>query len=154
MKKIRITIKKNSLGRKFQVFNSPEALYIWLHDPELQAMEKLDSSLGSTIILRPSETMEVEWMGCEFIDDGDNVIRVDQVRLAKTMKAKLLSSNNVIGIHTGWMTEDMISFKSGSDDIIKRTRLTNKSKHKFNISEIFASKGLLETDETIHKDVN
>jgi len=98
--------------------------------------------------------MEIEWVGCEFIDDGDNVIRIDQVRLAKTMKAKLLSSNKVIGIHAGWTTEDMISFKKGSDDIIKRTRLTNKSKHKFNIDEIFESRGLLEKDPTTHKDVN
>ena len=154
MKKIRIVINKCSLGKKFPIFNSPESLYVWVNDPELRAASRVDPDLGSIVTLKPGETMEVEWIGCEFIDDGDNVIRVDQVRLAKTMKAKLLSSNNVIGIHTGWMTEDTISFKSGSDDIIKTTRLTNKSKHKFNISEIFASKGLLETDETIHKDVN
>lgn len=154
MKKIRIVINKGSLGKKFPIFNSPESLYVWVNDPELRATSQVDPDLGSMVTLKPGETMEVEWIGCEFIDDGDSVIRIDQVRLAKTMKAKLLSSNNIIGIHTGWMTENMISFKSGSDDIIKRTRLTNKSKHKFNIGEIFASKGLLEKDETIHKDVN
>lgn len=154
MKKIRIVINKGAPGKKFFIFNSPESLYVWINDPELREATRIDPDLGSIVTLKPGETMEIEWVGCEFIDDGDNVIRIDQIRLAKTMKAKLLSSNKVIGIHAGWTTEDMISFKSGSDDIIKRTRLTNKSKHKFNINEIFESRGLLEKDPTTHKDVN
>lgn len=154
MKKIRIVINKGASGKKFFIFNSPESLYVWINDPELREASRIDPDLGSVVTLKPGETMEIEWVGCEFIDDGDNVIRIDQVRLAKTMKAKLLSSNKVIGIHAGWTTEDMISFKKGSDDIIKRTRLTNKSKHKFNIDEIFESRGLLEKDPTTHKDVN
>ena len=154
MKKIRITIKKNSLGRKFQVFNSPEALYIWLHDPELQAMEKLDSSLGSTIILRPSETMEVEWIGCEFYNEDNTVLRMDQIRLAKTMKTKVLDTNKIIGIHNGWIIEKIMSFKSNEDDDVKVSKLTNKSKHKFNIEELFKFSGLLEKDEIDHKDIN
>jgi hypothetical protein len=154
LKKIRIVINKGTSGKKFFIFNSPESLYVWINDPELREALRIDPDLGSVVTLKPGETMEVEWVGCEFIDDGDNVIRIDQIRLAKTMKAKLLSSNKVIGIHAGWTTEDMISFKNGSDDIIKRTRLTNKSKHKFNIGEIFESRGLLEKDPTTHKDVN
>jgi len=154
LKKIRIVINKGASGKKFFIFNSPESLYVWINDPELREASRIDPDLGSVVTLKPGETMEIEWVGCEFIDDGDNVIRIDQVRLAKTMKAKLLSSNKVIGIHAGWTTEDMISFKKGSDDIIKRTRLTNKSKHKFNIDEIFESRGLLEKDPTTHKDVN
>ena len=154
MKKIRIVINKGASGKKFFIFNSPESLYVWINDPELREASRIDPDLGSVVTLKPGETMEIEWVGCEFIDDGDNVIRIDQIRLAKTMKAKLLSSNKVIGIHAGWTTGDMISFKNGSDDIIKRTRLTNKSKHKFNIGEIFESRGLLEKDPTTHKDVN
>lgn len=147
MKKVRITVNKGSLGKKFPIFNSPESLYVWLNDPELQAAPRMDSSLGSIIFLRPGETMEVEWMGCEFINDGGNIFRVDHVRLAKTMKVKSLALSNVVGIHSGWITSDIISFKSGSDQLTKRTRLTDKSKHKFDINEIFESRGLSEKDE-------
>ena len=147
LKKIRITINKGSPGKKFPIFNSPESLYVWLNDPELQVTPRMDPSLGSIVLLRPGETMEVEWMGCEFINDGGRVFRVDQVRLAKTMKVKSLALNNVIGIHNGWITEEIFSFKSGSDEVIKRTKLTIKSKHKFNIGEIFESRGLLDKDD-------
>jgi len=149
VKKIRITINKGSTGKKFLIFNSPESLYVWLNDPELQNSPRMDPSLGSIVLLRPGETMEVEWMGCEFIDDGNHVFRVDQVRLAKTMKVKSLALNNVIGIHNGWTTDNIISFKSGSDLDSKRIKLTDKSKHKFNIDEIFESRGMNEKDDHV-----
>lgn len=147
MKKVRITINKGSIGKKIPIFNSPESLYVWLNDPELQVAPRMDPSLGSIVFLRPGETMEIEWMGCEFINDGGRVFRVDQIRLAKTMKVKSLALNNVVGIHSGWITDDIISFKSGGDVDTKRTRLTHKSKHKFNIDEIFETRGLIEKDD-------
>jgi hypothetical protein len=67
VKKVRITLNKDFLIKKIPVFNSPESLYVWLNDPELQAQERLDPTLGSTINLKKGETMEIEWMGCEFI---------------------------------------------------------------------------------------
>ena len=142
MKKVRITVNKGSAGKKIPVFNSPESLYVWLHDPDLRYSQRLDPSLGSMIMLRPGETMEVEWLGCEFIYEVDQVLRVDQIRLAKTMKVKSMSMSNVIGVHSGWIVEEIISFKSGRNEEIKRTRLTNKSKQKFNINELFISRGL------------
>lgn len=147
MKKVRINVNKGSSGKKFPIFNSPESLYVWLNDPELQTASRMDPSLGSIIFLRPGETMEVEWMGCEFISDDGSIFRVDHVRLAKTMKVKSLALNNVVGIHSGWVTSDIISFKSGSDQLIKRTRLTNKSKHKFDIENLFVSRGIIEEED-------
>lgn len=149
MKKIRITVNKGSTGKKFPIFNSPESLYVWLNDPELQSSPRMDPSLGSIVVLRPGETMEVEWMGCEFINDGGQIFRVDQVRLAKTMKVKSLALNNVVGIHSGWTTDDTLSFRSGNDNDSKRTKLTNKSKHKFDIKEIFESRGMIEKDDHV-----
>jgi hypothetical protein len=62
------------------------------------------------------------------------------------MKVRGLDIGKLVGIHSGWITDDIVSFKSGSDGIVKRTKLTNKSKHKFNIGEIFESRGLSEDD--------
>jgi len=149
VKKIRITINKGSIGKKFPIFNSPESLYVWLNDSELHNTSQLDPSLGSMVFLRPGEMMEMEWMGCEFIDDGSQVFRIDQIRLAKTIKAKSLLLNNIIGIHSGWTTDNIISFKSGSDLDSKRIKLTDKSKHKFNIDEIFESRGMNEKDDHV-----
>ena len=146
MKKVRIIVKKGTEGKKFHIFNSPEALYIWLNDPELQIAQRLDSSLGSTIFLRPEEIMEIEWLGCEFFQENKQALCFNHVRLAKTMKVRGLDIGKLVGIHSGWITEDIVSFKSGSDGIVKRTKLTNKSKHKFNIGEIFESRGLSEDD--------
>jgi len=149
MKKVRITVKKGSLGKKFPIFSSPEALYVWLHDPELQAAVRLDPSLGTMIFLRPGEIMEVEWLGCEFFQEDKQNLCINQIRLAKTMKIKGLDVSKVVGVHSGWTIKDIIHFKNGDDIDTKRFKLTSKSKHKFNIEELFQNRGLLDKDADI-----
>lgn len=150
MKKVRITVNKGSAGKRFPVFQSPEALYVWKYDPEMHSIFRMDPALGTMIFLRPGEVMEIEWMGFEYIHDGDVSVRVDQIRLAKTIKVRALDKNKVVGIYSGWIADDVIKFKSGTDKDVKRLRLTNRSKHKFDISELFASRGLQEEpDESI-----
>jgi len=147
MKKIRITVKKGSMGKKFPIFNSPEALYVWMNDPELQEAPRLDPSLGSTVMLRPGEVMEVEWLGCEFFQENQQNFCINQIRLAKTMKIKGLDSSKIVGVHSGWTIKEIMSFNSTTDDNVKYLKLTTKSKHKFNIEELFQNRGLLNNDE-------
>jgi len=151
MKKIRITVKKGSMGKKFPIFNSPEALYVWLNDPELQAAQRLEASLGSTVFLRPGEIMEVEWLGCEFFQEDGQFFCLNHVRLAKTMKIKGLDVNKIVGVHSGWVINDILSFNGGDDEDVKRLKLTPKSKHKFNIEELFRARGLMADDEDKHE---
>lgn len=150
MKKIRASVTRGSNGKKFHIFNSPESLYVWLNDPELKEASRLDPSLGTTIMLRPGETMEVEWMGCEYINEDNYTLRVDEVRLAKTIKIDQpkLKINNIVGIHSGWTSDHIISFNNNSDDDVKITRLSNKSKQKFDIEALFVSRGLSEENTT------
>lgn len=147
MKKVRITIKKGSKGKKFLIFNSPEAFYVWANDPELQSSVKLDPSLGSSIFLRPGEVMEVEWLGCEFFQENKTTICIDQIRLAKSIKVNALGLNKVVGVYEGWVTKEIISFKSGGDEDIKRLRLGPRSNHKFDINELFLSRGIKDNDQ-------
>lgn len=137
------------MGKKFPIFSSPEALYVWLNDPELKSAPKLDPTLGSTIFLRPGEIMEIEWLGCEFFQENSKIYQIDQIRLAKTMKIKALDLNKVVGVHSGWTTREIISFKSGDDEDVRRQKLSQNSKHKFNIEELFEARGLLDKDEDI-----
>lgn len=147
MKKIRITVNKGSKGKKFPVFNSPESLYVWLYDEEIRASNKLDPSLGTMIHLRPGEVMEVEWMGCEYIYEEDGLkARADLVRLAKTMQVKTISTKKLVGIYGGWTTDSIVRFKSEKSEDVRVTRLTTKSKHRFNIDELFDSHGMSEPE--------
>jgi hypothetical protein len=136
MKKVRITVKKGSKGKKFPIFNSPESLYVWMNDPELQSEEKLDPSLGVVIYLKQGETMEVEWLGCEFINEDFFSVRADYIRLGKHIKIPS-SVKELIGIHDGWVCDQMISFKTKTDDSTKTLKLTERSKHKFDLDELF-----------------
>ena len=147
MKKVRITVKKGSAGKKIPIFNSPEALYVWLNDPELQSAARLDPTLGYTVVLQPGEIMEVEWLGCEFFQENKDSFCVDEIRLAKTMKIKGVKGDKLVGVHSGWTIKDIIQFKSGGDSDISRLRLTPKSKHKFNIEELFQARGLLKEEK-------
>ena len=137
MKKVRITVKKGSPGKKFQIFNSPESLYVWMNDPELQVEEKLDSSLGVTVYLKQGEVMEVEWLGCEFINETSFYLRADYVRLGKHVKIGSSSVKEMIGIQDGWVVDEIIPFRNSSDKNVKVSRLTNRSKHKFDLDELF-----------------
>lgn len=152
MKKVRITVTRGSQGKYFNIFNSPESLYVWLNDPELQE-RKLDSSLGNTIHLKKGEVMEVEWCGCEYIYEQDKLLfRADYIRIGKLISTPGFFSKgkNVVGIQDGWIVDDIIAFKSGTDDATRTTKLTTRSKHKFNLDELFlARKSYDEIEEDI-----
>jgi hypothetical protein len=154
MKKVRITVKKGAKGKKFQIFNSPESLYVWMNDPELQSSDRLDPSLGVTIQLKQGETMEVEWLGCEFISEEFFSTRADHIRLGKHIKITPSPVKEIVGIHEGWVYEEIISFKSSSDGCTKTLRLTPKSKHKFDLEELFLSSEEQQDHEIDYENLN
>ena len=139
MKKMRITVNKGSSGKKFKIFNSPESLYVWLNDPDLQAEKKMDPSLGTEVHLKKGETMEVEWRGCEFIYEASFEARIDYIRLGKVVKVTPYLRKDLVGIQDGWIVEAIMAFKPGVDDDTKTTMLTKKSKHKFDLDMLFAA---------------
>lgn len=149
MKKVRINLVRGVKDKRFVVFNSPESLYVWLNDPDLQKENenKVDPTLGIPIVLRSGETMEVEWRGCEFIKDGSFEVRADYVRIGKQIKTKSSFSKNLIGIHYGWIADSTITFKTKAGEEIRTTLLTPKSKHKFNLDELFETYGKSDLEE-------
>jgi len=143
MKKVRITTTRGSKGKAFKIFNSPESLYVWLNDPDLQAEVELDPSLGNTVHLQRGEVMEVEWYGFEHIyEDNKLQFRADYVKIGKLINTPMsfLYDKDVVGIQDGWITQDIIAHRNSVDDSARITKLTSKSKHKFNLEELFAAR--------------
>jgi len=142
MKKVRITTKDVN-GKNFRIFNSPESLYVWLNDPDLQEDPDMDPSIGNIVHLKRGETMEVEWCGCEFVYEGEELLfRTDYIRIGKLISTPTFFSGgkSVVGIQDGWITEDSINFKSTTIGSTKTTLLTKRSRHKFDLDELFAAR--------------
>jgi hypothetical protein len=143
MKKVRITTTRGSKGKNFKIFNSPESLYVWLNDPELQEDEDLDPTLGNIVNLRKGEVMEVEWCGFEHIyEDGRLQFRADYVKIGKliSVPVSFLDNKEIVGIQDGWVTSDILSCKSKTDESTKIVKLTARSKHRFNLDELFMAR--------------
>jgi len=146
MKKIRLTVNRGLSGKKFPVFNSTESLYVWLNDPEVKAAADIDPSLGTIVHLRNGETMEVEWRGCEFIYEENRLLfRADLIRLCKEIKVNTPLLKPLIGIQEGWVVSEVLSFEPKANKGVRTTKLTSRSRHKFNIDEIFESREVVES---------
>lgn len=153
MKKIRITVNRGLSGKKFPVFNSTESLYVWLNDPEIKSTPDLDPSLGTVVHLRNGETMEVEWRGCEFIyEDNKLLFRADLIRLCKEIKINAPILKPLIGIHEGWVVSEVLSFEPKGNKGVRTTKLSDRSRHKFNIDEIFESREVVESLQEMLED--
>jgi len=132
MKKVRIDVNTGSLGRAFNVFSTPEALYCWLVDaPGVDVSEQCQQ-----VVITPDEFIEAEWMGCEFVYDGPYHHRLDNVRLVKARE----SANGpgyVIDPFYGWVLHVDVPFRDASfDDIV--TKLIDESTSCIDLREVFA----------------
>ena len=149
MKKVRITTT-DSKGKNFKIFNSPEAIYVWMNDPDLQDDDYMDPTVGNVVHLKKGEVMEVEWCGCEFIYEKESLLfRADYIRLGKQISEPTIftEGKKIVGIQDGWVTSDIINFKSGTDKLMKTTKLTPRSKHKFDLEELFSAREAYEEME-------
>jgi hypothetical protein len=140
MKKVRISIPKGSSGKSFNIFNSTESVYVWLFDPVLKSQKNLDPSLGNTVHLKKGEFMEVEWRGYELIyENSDLLFKTNFIRLCKNMTS-IETNKFVVGIQDGWILSGDIEFKTKACKDYKTTLLNKRSRHKFDLDELFAER--------------
>lgn len=140
MKKIRISVPKGAQGKNFNIFNSAESLYVWLNDPVLKSQEQLDPSLGNTVYLKRGEHMEVEWRGYELIYENNVLLfKADFIRLCKNMSSQN-KNKYVVGIQDGWILHGDMEFKTKITKDYKTTLLNERSRHKFDLEELFAER--------------
>jgi|SRR5581483_753728 len=122
MKKVRITLKPNSPGRKFHLFPSSEALYVWACALERNEQVQVDGI--HELVLEPGGFIEAELRGFDYAYD-DAVEpgkiptsvkgkRLDLVRLAKAHEPQNASGTEV-STHAGWVMGNMLPMKRYND---------------------------------------
>jgi len=122
MKKVKITLKPNSPGRKFYLFPSAEALYVWACALERGEQVQVDGM--QEIVLEPGGFIEAELRGFDYAyDEGvkPGTIptsvkgkRLDLVRLGKAHETQNASGTEV-STHMGWVMGTMLPMKRYSD---------------------------------------
>jgi hypothetical protein len=124
MKKFKLIIKKDEI-KDIWLFSEPSTLANWLIDEEAR-YEKLVNSIDvMRINLRPDDKVEIEWMGCHYMYDGNFSLRADYIKLVKASPAPthLNRKGMIVTGYAGWTVDAMIKLKHGARNsgvIIKR----------------------------------
>lgn len=113
MKKVKVTLKPESSGKKFYLFPTAEALYVWtcaLEKGEKMTVEGIDEFL-----LEPGGFIEAELRGFEYsYEGGQKYRRLDLIRLGKAQKPKN-SSGLLVTIHSGWVSGGLLPMRPYTD---------------------------------------
>lgn len=123
MKKVSITLKNGSTGRKFFLFPSAEALYVWAN--ALERGEQIVIDGIQEIVLEPGGFIEAELRGFEYdyddqvADNGFKSLslkhkRYDLIRLGKAHQTQNASGLEA-SIHSGWVLGSMLPMRTYSD---------------------------------------
>lgn len=113
MKKVKINLRQGSPGKKFYLFPTPEALYVWLC--ALERGETVQVPDIQELLLEPEGFIEAELRGFEYSYEGGNKHRrLDLVRLGKAQKPKN-SSGLLVTIHTGWVAGGLMPMQDYVD---------------------------------------
>lgn len=115
MRKVRITLKEGSTGRKFYLFPTPEALYCWAC--ALEKDEQIIVPNIREIVLEPGGFIEAELTGFEYAYEDMKTTkhkRLDRIRLGLAMQPKNAAGLEV-STHAGWVTGTLLPMKHYSD---------------------------------------
>lgn len=126
MKKVKVTLKAGSTGKKFHLFPDSESLYVWacavergevMHVPDIEEL-----------VLEPDGFIEAELMGFEYAyeDNSQKFRRLDFIRLGKAQCPKN-SSGMLVTIHSGWVLGTLLPMKEYSDSEIEVKPLTTEN---------------------------
>lgn len=148
MKKVKITLKPGSPGKKFYLFPTQEALYVWLC--ALERNETIQVPDIEEIFLEPGCFIEAELRGFEYAYEDDNRFkRLDLVRLAKTQPTQN-ASGLLVSTHSGWVSGGLLPMKHYSDVDIDARSLKNEDA-KLDLTQLF-NDSTLENEESIDVD--
>jgi hypothetical protein len=143
VRKVKITLKPNSPGRKFFLFPSAEALYVWAS--ALERNEQVQVEGIEEIVLEPGGFIEAELRGFDYAyDEGvapgtvpKSVTgkRLELIRLGKAHETSNASGTEV-STHSGWVLGNMLPMKRYSDAHIEVVPL-NESDAKLDLASLF-----------------
>lgn len=143
MKKVKITLKPGSTGRKFFLFPNAEALYVWACALERSETVHVDGI--QELLLEPGGFIEAELRGFDYAYDE----AVEQGQIPKSVKGKRLDlvrlgkahqTSNASGLevstHAGWVMGNMLPLKRYSDAHIDVVTL-NENDAKLDLNALF-----------------
>ena len=153
MKKVRITLKPGCTGRKFFLFPSGEALYVWAC--ALEKGEQVQVEGIVEIVLEPGGFIEAELLGFDYAyDDGVKPgtlatslkhKRLDLIRLGKAHEPQNASGTEV-STHSGWVMGSMLPMKRYSDPQIDVVPLSDREA-KLDLAALFNDEVPIITDD-------
>ena len=148
MKKVRITLKEGSPGKKFYLFPNAESLYLFLD--ALEHGEQLHVPGIEELLLEKGGFIEAELRGFEYAyEGGQKFRRLNLIRLGKAEQPKN-SSGLLVTIHSGWVAGGLLPMKTYSDSDIEATLLTIEESEKLDLRTLFGDD---ESDDSVDVDV-
>lgn len=134
MKKVKITLRPGSTGKKFYLFPTSEALYVFLC--ALERNEQVQVPGIEEIVLEPGGFIEAELRGFEYSYEGAGKFkRLELIRLGKAQAPKN-SSGLLVTIHTGWVSAGLLPMKHYSDSDID-ARLLRPEEARLDLPALF-----------------
>lgn len=117
MKKVKITLRPGSPGKKFYLFPTAEALYVFLCS--LERNEQVQVPGIEEIVLEPGGFIEAELRGFEYsYEGGQKFKRLELIRLGKAQAPKN-SSGLLVTIHAGWVSSGLLPMRQWTDSDIE-----------------------------------
>lgn len=149
MKKVRVTLKEGSTGKKVCLFPSAEALYVWL--TAMERNEQLHVDDIEELVLEPGGFIEAELQGFEYsYEGGQRFRRLELVRLGKAQQPAN-SAGLLVTTHSGWVSGGLLPMKDYSDAEVD-VRLIRQEDARLDMEKLFEDEDVQEVDAELEDD--
>lgn len=122
MRKVKVTLKPESSGKKLYVFNTSDAIASWFQAVERGDLPHVDEL--EELLLEPDGFIEAELMGFEYVYENNNHKRYDFIRLGKAQRPKN-ASGYLVTVHSGWVVGGLLPLRRYSDHDIDVVPITD-----------------------------
>jgi hypothetical protein len=149
MKRVKISLQPGSNGKKFYLFPSSEALYLWTCAIERNEVIQIPGI--EEFVLEPNGFIEAELRGFEYVHEGNEKYRrLDLIRMGKAQQTKN-ASGVLVTIHVGWVSGGLLPMKNYSDNEIE-ARVISETESKLDLATLFNDELAVKVDEIIELD--
>lgn len=152
MKKVRVNLRRGIKSWSFALYDSVESAF-YLKDEPVYG-DSLDEEYRKVVTLKPGETIEVEWVGSEWVYEDDDVRKsgtspdqflekFDKVRIGKSSSPRSdLARAGYHEIYSGWLISSQAPvFQDELQDVqgvIRVTPINGRIRSKFDFVKIFS----------------
>ena len=150
MKKVKITLRPGSTGKKYYLFPNQESLYLWLCATERN--EVLPVPGIEELVLEPGGFIEAELRGFEYAyEEHGKFRRLNLIRLGKASPPKN-SSGLLVTIHSGWVSGGLLPLKNYTDSEIE-SHLITAEEAKLDLPALFKDENPAEDEDDVEVEI-